>query len=268
MRYQTNSADFDFPRREEPPSLRYVLASTPRSGSNMLVRGLWLTNAAGAPEEYLTKAFMQDFCERFGKLAPDLSGFDRWCSDAKIPSVTLCDYLNEISRIRTSPNGVFGLKLHASHLSQDHLRSTTLDQLSFPTRVVRIVRKDLVRQAISLLMAIETGEWIKDPEWHSIDQRPDPSRQEANFDRDTIAGAIEYIKALEDFWDYKLASWNIPVKVVEYETLCTEYKSQMNAIFRFLDLPERDFPSPNTRRQTDPRKELWYELFVGGAGSL
>ena len=41
LRYRTNGPEFDFPPFSGLPPVRYVLASTPRCGSNMLARALW-----------------------------------------------------------------------------------------------------------------------------------------------------------------------------------------------------------------------------------
>ena len=55
LRFATNGAEFDFPDYDGRPSHPYLIASTPRCGSNFLQRALWRTHLAGAPEEYLTR---------------------------------------------------------------------------------------------------------------------------------------------------------------------------------------------------------------------
>lgn len=75
LRYTTNSDRFDFPPFEGEPQTRYVIASTPRCGSNFLQRALWRTGKAGAPEEYLTSAYVSDFVNR-KEWAPVDSPFD------------------------------------------------------------------------------------------------------------------------------------------------------------------------------------------------
>ncbi len=60
---------------------------------------------------------------------------------------------------RTSPNGVFGLRIHAGHLGS--LEADPYDILQAP-RYIWIQRRDRLRQAVSYTMAEQTGVWILD----------------------------------------------------------------------------------------------------------
>ena len=71
LRYRTNGPEFDFPAFAGLPPVRYVLASTPRSGSNMLARALWHTGVAGFAEDYFADEYVLDYFERWGFAADD-----------------------------------------------------------------------------------------------------------------------------------------------------------------------------------------------------
>jgi LPS sulfotransferase NodH len=102
-----------------------VIASVERTGSTLLCSILRGTQAAGAPEEYLniqTKNFA-----RLRKMvgAPKLrlsqlpmalarlaTGRYPWKDISSFSQVSFRDYLLAVARERTTPNGVFGVKMH------------------------------------------------------------------------------------------------------------------------------------------------------------
>lgn len=146
LRYRTNAPEFDFPSFTGLPPVRYVLASTPRCGSNMLARALWRTGLAGFAEDYFADAFVLDY-------------FERWGFDSGDPQELAAGYVRRLMTHRTSPNGVFGLRIHAGHLG--NLEVDPYDVLQAP-RYIWIRRRDRLRQAVSYTMAEQTGVWILD----------------------------------------------------------------------------------------------------------
>src|SRR5690606_2037256 len=70
-------------------------------------------------------------------------------------------YLRLLVERRTTPNGVFGLKIFHSHLSPEV--GAWMQRLPDP-HFVHLVREDPIRQAVSLARAYRTGEWVKQPE--------------------------------------------------------------------------------------------------------
>lgn len=262
MKYTTNDSEFDFPAWDGLPKVVFLLASTPRSGSNMLVRGLWQTGIAGAPEEYLTRDFMLDFLDRFGSVRPDLSNKRAWSDGLKVPTCSLQEYVDRLFQIRTSPNGVFGLKLHASHFSLDHLMSHDLSEVIPAKKIVRIRRRDMIRQAISLIVASETDQWIDDPEWKSISKPKLKESSSISFDRQRIDSYIEYLGELEEFLDVELSRWGSEILEVFYEDLCSDYRREINGVLGFLGLKySGEIPPVNIKRQTDSTKDDWYRLY-------
>jgi hypothetical protein len=103
LRYLTNGPEFDFPLFTDPPPVRYVLASTPRSGSNMLARALWHTGMAGFAEDYFADEYVLDYFERWGFADDD-------------PGKLTESYVRKLMTVRTSPNGVFGVRVHSNQL--------------------------------------------------------------------------------------------------------------------------------------------------------
>jgi LPS sulfotransferase NodH len=126
------------------PRLQYVLLSLPRTGSEWLCASL-RQRGIGVPMEYLTAL---DLAQRLG--SGDQEG------NIRVPT-----YFAQLHAARTTPNGVFGLKLHPLHLkalsSGDELRAA--EALGRFDRIIVLRRRDRLLQAISLARALFTGQF-------------------------------------------------------------------------------------------------------------
>lgn len=247
LRYQTNSADFDFPEYSEFPLIRYVIASSPRCGSNLLQRALWRSGLAGAPEEYLTDAYAKDFAMRWS------------LSDGK-GGINAEQYLRMLIRFRTSPNGVFGLKLHGSHLSNSFMERIDLRQSLGQPIYILIRRRNKYLQAVSYLLARQTGVWILDGAWlpdkEAITTTPTYSLQE-------LLACLEGIVQEEIAWDRYLADHGITPYVVIYEELVANYKTVTGEVLSHLGVHDyqEHITDPAIKRQATSQNHEWAEKF-------
>ena len=94
--YTHHKVDHEFPagvttRRS------YMVCSVPRCGSSLLCELLCNTEVAGAPTEFFDPELMQRFRERWGAATPD-------------------EYMDRLIDKKTSPNGLFGIKVHWAQL--------------------------------------------------------------------------------------------------------------------------------------------------------
>jgi LPS sulfotransferase NodH len=133
----------------------YVVCSTPRSGSGLLCRGLASTGVLGTPLEYLNVAHRGILSKRWG-CGSDLGA-----------------YIAALHDRRSSPEGLFGIKVHWDQLVAARAEATggAVDRFTwdvpeevlsalFPNPVfVRIIRLDLDRQAVSLWRALHSNVW-------------------------------------------------------------------------------------------------------------
>jgi trehalose 2-sulfotransferase len=118
------------------PKVAYAILGTPRCGSEFLCEALTSTQVAGYPTEHLRSQ---------SEVLTKYSRFDtnRYLRIAMWRSVT--------------PNGVFGTKL-VSHFFMDHIKiCPELERTLAKFKFVRLLRKDIVDQAISALLASLTG---------------------------------------------------------------------------------------------------------------
>ena len=130
--------EYDVPS-PNPMKHLYMIASTPRSGSNFLSKMLWETRFLGRPAEYFN----------FNKPVLVLS--------ARFGTDTMDAYWEALLEKRTTANGVFGFKVYYEHLQFLHL--TGFDRQLGNLKIVRLVRNDPIAEAVSFPRAIQTQAW-------------------------------------------------------------------------------------------------------------
>jgi trehalose 2-sulfotransferase len=222
----------------------YVIATTPRTGSYLLCEGLIASRVAGFPEEY---AGPEDTAT--------------WRDYARCSSHI--EYFGGYVERGRSPNGVFGAKLMWLQFvswGQDARRylgchDATPDivrALIGPYSVVRLIREDRVRQAVSWVRARETGQWSR----RATDT--DPPAGLPAYDAHRIRSAVALIERHEISWDAVLQTFDAPVLRVAYEALESDYHGTVNDVLGFLGLEaSTSIPDPVLVRQADEVTEGW-----------
>ncbi|WP_407662523.1 Stf0 family sulfotransferase [Mycolicibacterium palauense] len=127
------------------PTRRLIICSTPRSGSYLLARQL-IRAGIGVPHEYVNQINSDVIAARVSNGAPAPRPMD------------LTDYVSWVEKHRTTPNGVFAVKLHWLHLEQNpKLVQLWLTQ---PDAVcILLYRRRLLSQAVSFQTSQRTGIW-------------------------------------------------------------------------------------------------------------
>ncbi len=223
------------PAHDYPPVVGvhsfYIIASTPRSGSTLLARTLGETGVAGRPAEYLN-----------GELAAQLG--------ARTGATNLVELLQAVMRLRTSPNGVFGLKLHWIQL-EGVLLAAGLD----PARALRpsprwiwMRRRDTLRQAISMVRARQTGAW------HSTV----PATAEPAYRGAAIARALTSLVAKDAAWQAYFEERGVEPCVVWYRDLVADRGAALRRVLDTLGIQaDVPLPPPGLQRQADDLTEEW-----------
>jgi LPS sulfotransferase NodH len=233
-----------------PPSIAqsYVICTTPRTGSNFLCEVLQATGIAGRPDEYFS--------------SPP-AGHERWSADE------YRQYVEQITRTGTTPNGVFGVKLMWSELGEvlprlaamvggDEASPPDILAAAFPSlRYVWLTRRDRVRQGISFYRALATQRW----------RSTDPGSRadtEVPFDFQAIDSLIRTSVADDEAWRQFFQQHGIRPLPIVYEDLEHEPESVARQILSYLglDLPTRPFPpSWRHQRQADALTEAWVQQY-------
>ena len=260
--YDLALASGDFASWEGPPRRSILLCSHPRSGSTLLGEAIRFAGGLGCPLEYLHRGFRPTIAERWR--ATDLES-----------------YVAALHRHRTEPDGVLSIKLfwqdveevaheHApdrfpppatrhpeAMREQDYrdLRALLSDILPHP-EFVYLERRDRVRQAVSAMVAAQTGLW------RSI---PGVGRQTAvgaaEYDYDRILGMIAFADDCHAHWRGFFAANGVEPYRLTYEELVGDFERVVSGLFAALGSASVP-PARRMRRQSDQTTEAMVLRFL------
>ena len=260
--YDLSLGENDFAAWHGPPRRSLLICSHPRSGSTLLGEAIHFAGGLGCPLEYLHRGFRPTLAERWG--TPDLGG-----------------YVAAMHRWRTDPSGTFSIKLfwqdveEIAHeqapdrfppphtLSPDDADDATYrayhallaDILPMP-RFVLLERRDVVRQAVSAMIASQTGLWRAIPGvGHS------EARGVADYDYDRILALVSFGRDSADHWTRYFRAIGVQPSRVVYEDLVRDYAATVGALLAELGRPG-EAPPQRMRRQSDAIGEAMVLRFL------
>jgi LPS sulfotransferase NodH len=229
------SSRHDFPPAG-PPVKVLVIASTPRSGSHMLGHSLHETGQFGFPLEYMNPANLAEWKRRLGVR-------------------DTLEALRHIQARRTSPNGVFSIKTHYSHLAQ--FGGFAGLATTFPDAYyVLLSRQNVLRQAISNSIASQTGVWIDG-------QKPNGNTARYSFRH--VDGRLRETIRDTAAWRYVLAANGVNCIEMDFDVARRDIPGAVRRIADFMGValdPQRIPPAPVTRQQSDSLNEEWERRFL------
>jgi LPS sulfotransferase NodH len=205
----------------------------------MLGHTLHQTRKFGFPLEYANGVNLAEWKKRFGVSS-------------------LAEVLAELQRRRTSPNGVFGIKIHYKHLKMFGGFNNLLKM--FPgAYYVLISRRDVLGQAISWSVARQTGVWISGMT---------PKNKIAKYSFARIDECLRSIILDTASWRHALAAGGCRYIELTYEDFLQDPAGSSKAVARFMDvdLPSRELPQKQaTRKQASEKNDEWRERFLSDA---
>lgn len=229
------SQEHDFPPVEAPTKI-LIIASTGRCGSHMLGHALFETKKFGFPLEYLNPA--------------NLAQWKRLLEINNTQQV-----IREIQKRRTSPNGVFAIKVHYPHIKA--LGGFDNFIKCFPNAYyVLLSRKNVLKQAVSLSLASQTGVWISG-------QKPTNDNPIYNFEH--IDNCLRETILNNASWRYSLAATGRSYIEMDFDHVRSNLAHSINAIADFIDiaLSEKDIPATQvTKRQSNSLNADWEAKFL------
>lgn len=239
--------------RSNGASIRYVICSTPRSGSTLLGHGLWTSGLGGKPAEYFNRVRYPTLMRRWRTLPPPLLTLAELVgsrlSALSLSRALLSRYTRDLVRYRTGDNGVFGVKIHHSQYARE-IAPLPLGALLPGARFVYIRRRDTVRQAVSLLKARQTRRYRATQQAHGV----------ASYDFQALRASHREIEAEERGWQSTFARQAMRPLSLTYEDLVDDYPSTVLSTLRFIgvDTP-RGFrlPAPTITKVADTLSEEW-----------
>jgi trehalose 2-sulfotransferase len=248
----------------------YIICTTMRSGSTMLASGLRETGVCGRPAEHFAPPVRLPQARVFDM---DPLEYRRLLVEQR-RAHPVAEVLSGILRDGTTPNGVFGTKIHfqrpfsdfhnAVELLQEHFgdRLAPMHELmarAFPSlRYIWLRRRDRVAQAVSLFKAVRTSEFVR------VEGSTDVvgSVEEHEFDFAAVSRFAAWLQSGDDGWQAYFRRHKLEPCIVEYETLVENYEPTLRAVIDFIGVTE---PAPiaatRHRRQADVISERWVERY-------
>jgi len=242
------------PSQRVVPELSYLICTVPRSGSYLLAEALESTGIAGQPKEYFDRRLVEFWDTRLARL-PDVS--------ADLP------LLDKILMAGTTPNGVFGAKVHwyqFAEFGEDLLRDSPEPRCSLKRRIAGVLpgiryvwlrRRDKIRQAISYYRAIKTDVW-----W-DIKRHLPPDTQahsQPEFDFAAIQALLQLIDSYEAHWQDYFRACHLQPMVLFYEDVASDVETATRSVLQYLNIGEAStvrVAPPRLRKQADHLTELW-----------
>jgi LPS sulfotransferase NodH len=230
--YTHHKVDHEYPDGA-PTRVSYMVCSVPRSGSSLLCELLCNTELAGAPTEFFDPELMGRFRQRWGA-----TSFD--------------DYIVQLLAKKTSPNGVFGIKVHWRQL-HNLLGPSDPAQLFPGLRYVHIRREDVLRQAVSWVRALQTNQWASS----------DEATGEPAFNRAQIEFYVERLREEEAAWEEFFVKHSVSPYRVVYEHLVVSPVEVVGSVLGFIGEHGDAEPAAVTlERQADALTDEWVERFA------
>ena len=237
------------------PQTSYLLCGTQRSGSTLLCEALTLTGVAGLSEEYFSPADEPIWQER-------------WRNS------TYEEYLANVFQQATTPNGVFGAKMMWSYFGHfvsevrrlpdykgELVAVHDLLQAVFPNlHYIWIKRHDKVRQAVSVVRALQTKVWKVTTDTPIA---PKPKNKPV-FSFWQIDYWAQKLEAHEAAWQQYFMANNIQPFIVEYEDFVLKYEETTIQILKYLRISETEriqFEAKRMKKQADEESEQWVQRY-------
>lgn len=240
-----------------------MLCASPRSGSTLLCDLLNQTGLAGAPASYLRPASVAEYSAEWGVPA----GKGAW--DER--------YLEAVRHHSADGSGRPALRIMWSDMPAVLERLQALDPkpASDKARVqhllgiehfVHLRRDDLVAQAVSLVLANQTGLWHKnaDGSVRGIVR----GGGEPVYDEGQIAAELQMLEGEADGWEAWFRSQSISPLRVAYEELAHDPPNILKAVLESIGRPVRPpLPDPGTARLATRVNDEWASRFRGKTGA-
>jgi LPS sulfotransferase NodH len=233
----------------------YIIAATPRSGSFLLCEAIHRTGMAGYPQEYAVAEEVQTWRD-YHRCSAHVQYFHQF-----------------VARGSTS-NGIFGAKLMWTQVLglcedirrylyvREGSRHEVLCRLVGEVSYVALLRRDRLRQAISLVRAMQTNIWSR--KRGELDSTPP-----VTYDRGAIEWALRKIDHEKASWDAHIReSGTIPLAIY-YEDFGDDSREVVGQIVRWLGAGEPPVSAPRRSlvRQSDEITDEWVQRYLSELAS-
>lgn len=210
-----------------------LILSEGRSGSNWLVS---LSNGTGL-------------------LGHGGEWFAGWHLDKSNPR-TIDELIQGVLKVASTQNGYFCVKIFPAHVHLMQIRfgmdllKTLCD--AFDVNLVRLARRDRIRQAISYARGVQTKQWTTS----------NTAKREANYDFDMICRCYFLLERSEAFWNAYLNLRQLETQDFIYEDLLDDPAPFVDSLARHAGYTVDSLPESKHAIQRDATTEEWLVRFT------
>jgi LPS sulfotransferase NodH len=218
----------------------YVICMLPRTGSTMLCSVLEKTGHLGYPDEYLNPR-----------------GVLQFHANTYCPSDIL-EYFDVLRRERSTPNGIFGLKVTFDDF-RPIIDSFLIRQLLSPVQFIYLEREDLVLQAVSAVVAQQSGIWHRDAAGAPYQSM---AIAEPTFDEPAIIAKLDEYAQMRAGWERFFAIHSIMPLRFTYERIVANIDEAVSQVAHAMGVDLKthvDLSMSTTSRLADQRNYEWAE---------
>lgn len=213
----------------------YVICTSPRSGSTLLCKLLADSGVAGNPDSWFHKPSLSAWIDHYD-LAIDSSHSEQ----AALKAV-----FNAAINAGTSGRGLFGLRMqrHSFEFFCQKLcllyPNTSSDLQRFesafgPTLFVHLTRRSKIEQAVSYVIASQSGLWHRAIDGSELERLSPP--KEPVYDVYEIREKVAELTVYDREWEHWFATENINPLQITYESLADDPIEVLRQILGALGL--------------------------------
>lgn len=174
------------------------------------------------------------------------------------------EYVANLTKFRTSENGVFGYKAFIDHwLHIDHILPNITRAL-WSDNIVFLRRRDLVAQSVSLLKAEESQQWASFREY--VDGPAGQAQSVSRFQKEKVDFYLQRIVRQNDLWQKVFEERNVRPIELWYEDFIRDKDATIRMIMDTwkIELKARSATVPKfpeTELQSDEVSASWIEMY-------
>ncbi|MCV6586497.1 MAG: Stf0 sulfotransferase family protein [Marinibacterium sp.] len=240
----------------------YILCTAPRSGSTLLCDLLGRSGVAGAPGSHFHRPSLADWARAHGvRLDP-----------AEPERDALTRVVEAAIATGRGDSDLFGLRLQRQSFDFFTRQLAILhpeadgDLARITARFgrclfIHLTRADKVAQAVSYVMAEQTGLWHRAPDGNEIERISPPA--DPQYDPDALRRQVDLFRSHDRAWQGWFRAEGITPLVLRYEDLAAAPQQALARCLSALQLDPRIAPliQPGVARLADATNQIWCDRF-------
>jgi LPS sulfotransferase NodH len=124
---------------------------------------------------------------------------------------------------------------------------------------VRLSRTDKVAQAVSLVIAAQTGLWHRNSDGSVREQTK--AEEPARYDRTAIARELDVLESEERGWSRWFDAQSVEPRSLTYESLSVDPQARTRSVLRYLGVNSVDIPTVGTAKLATSLNNDWAARF-------